>query len=131
MVGEVVGRRFEFVGIVETAGEDADLAAARPGEAERAATVRAEASLDLRRGSVDRGSALRPLEIVGPEPDVGEEGRARSLLTPATVTVGDPADLAVGAVAHLAAQAAAGYQPIFLSHVYLRTSIQSHGEQHS
>ena len=102
MVGVHVERGFEIVGIVETAGEDADLAAARPGEAERAAAARAEPPLDLRRGSVDRGRALRPLEIVGPEPDVGEEGRARGLLTPATVTVGDPADLTLGALAYQA-----------------------------
>lgn len=125
MVGEAMGRGFEIVGIIETAGEDADLAAARPGEVERASTVCAEAALDLRRRSVHGGRAVRPLEIVSPEPVVGEEGCARDLLTHATVTVGDSADLALGAVAHLAAQAAAGYRPIFLSHGCLRASVKS------
>ena len=84
----------QVVGGVDGPDEYADLTAARPGEAEAAAAAGTEAALDLRRGLEDRGRAFDPHEILGPEPDVGQERRAGNPPTPLTVTVDDPERLA-------------------------------------
>ena len=90
VVGEYVRLGCHVLGVVERAREDVRFALPQAGEAEGAAAAGTETALDLSRGLVNRGGAFDPLQVLGPEPDAGQESRPRDPLTPAAVTVPSP-----------------------------------------
>jgi hypothetical protein len=103
VVEKRVRRWLDAIGIVEGAGEYADLSAGRTGKGKGAAATWTEAPLDLRRGFVNCEFTLGPNEVLSGKPNVGQEGRARLPLAPSAMAVNGPFWFARALVTQVAA----------------------------